>query len=150
MILRIACDPHFAAVTKNRIALGDGLLRIIGAFGMYCRAKYVQHMRNAGFIEEHHIIYAAKRRNQRRAFILIKNRPALIFDQAHGLIAVDGDHEDISQSPGVLEVPQVSNVENVKATVGENNLFPYQESGQVFKTLKLHSPFSSTTFINSS
>jgi hypothetical protein len=133
VIFRIACDPNLATIGQYLIAFGYAPLRIIRPFGVYGRVQYVQHARHVRFIEDNNMINTTQRRDERHAFVLGKNRPPLILDEAHGFVAVDGDHEYISQGPCMFEVSQMPNVENVEAAVRENDFLPFETRRQVFK-----------------
>ena len=150
MIFRIARDPNFTAVRQNLIAFGYAPLRVIRAFGVDRRAKYIKDPGNVRFIKKNDMINATQRRDQRHAFVFGKNRPASILDRPHRFVAVDRDDEYISQGTCVFEVSQVPDMENVEATVSENDFFPLQTRRQVFKAPKFHFESCSTAFINSS
>src|SRR5579862_3670836 len=96
------------------------------------------------------MIYATQCRDKRYTFVLVENRPAWVFDQAHRFVAVDGNHEYVSQSARVLKVSQVPDMQNIKAAIGEDYFLSFYKRRQIFKPAAFHSPFSSTACISSS
>ena len=67
----------------------------------------------------------------------------------HRLVAVDRDDERLPESAGAFQIAQVSDVENIEAPVGKNDLFASEQRRQFFKTAKLHDASFSTAAANS-
>jgi hypothetical protein len=78
-------------------------------------------MRYVKLIEENNIIYATQCGNERYAFCLGKNRPSRLLDAPNGFIAVEGHNKYVSKGASCLEVSQVSDMQNIEASVSQNH-----------------------------
>ena len=64
---------------------------------------------------------------QRYAFVLGKNGPRRVFDATHRFVAIYCHDQHISQISGSLQIPQVTNMENIEAAIGENDFLTAYE-----------------------
>src|SRR5262249_17742851 len=101
-------------------------------------------MRHIRFIKQCDVIYAPQRRDQGHAFLLSHYRPAGIFDETYGFIAVYRDHEYVSHFPGCLQVSEVSDMKDVEAAIRKNDLLSFEQCGQFFELAQFHRSASMT------
>src|SRR5215831_1969201 len=138
MIFGIAGDPDRASVCRHSIAFGNRLFSIVGSLSMHCRTQDVEHSRDIGFIEDDNIIHTSECRDKLDALMFIENGPARIFDQAHGMVAVDGNDEYVTKSPRAFEVAQMTDMQNIEASVRKHHFLPCNERRQFFEPPKFH------------
>ena len=55
---------------------------------------------------------------------LRENGPLVSFDGPHGIIAVEGDDQKVSQVPGGGEISGVPGMEDIETAVGEDDFLP--------------------------
>src|SRR5262245_23939770 len=147
MILWISHYSHCAAVAEHFIPFGNSLLGVVSTFRVNCRSQYIEYTRDIRLIKKHNVIHTAERRNKCHTFIFAEDRTAGIFDGPHGFITIDGDNKDVAQRSCALQIPKVSDVENVEAPVGQYHVLALQEIGQLYQRPDFHcaSPFRAAT-----
>jgi hypothetical protein len=138
VVFGIARYSDLSAAFENFFPLGYSLFSVIGPFRMDCRPNYFQHMRYARLIEENNMIYAPQCRNEQYPFGFRKNRPPLVPDMSHGLVAVDGHNEYVSKGSSFLKVSQVSDMKDVETSVGQNHSLSFKKRGQILKLPQFH------------
>src|SRR5262249_25219052 len=84
------------------------------------------------------IVHTPQRRNERNALVLPHDRPAGVFNQSNGLVAVHCDNEYVSEFPGRLEISEMSDMEDVEAAIRKNDFLVFQQCRQVFECMQFH------------
>ena len=120
-MLRVADDFYPASVLGNRIALGDGIRRVVGAFGLYVGANLGDDGSHIGFGENHHRVHVCERGNDLGAFRLGHNGPSLALELPHGLIRINCDHQPASESLGSAQISHVTYVQQIESAVSEDD-----------------------------
>src|SRR6185437_2080887 len=123
MVLGIAHNGNAAATGDHHIPLGNGFRGVIGSFGVNIRANKADEIANVGRVKYEYGIYVGKSSENFCAFILGNARPASAFEGAHTGIRVYSHHQIAPQLFGAAQITHVSNVQNIKTAVGEDDLF---------------------------
>jgi hypothetical protein len=133
VILRIACYSNLATIRSDEFALRHRVFTVVGAFGMNCRPKYIEHAPDIRFVEHHDMIHASKRGNKSCAFTFVENGTIGSFDRADRPITVNRHDKSIAEFSGSFEIADMPDVQNIDASVGENHGFTFQHSRQYFQ-----------------
>ncbi len=59
-----------------------------------------------------------------RSLLLGENRPVWAFQAPNRTVAVDSNNQDIPERPGFFQITNVTDMEEVETTIGEDYLFP--------------------------
>src|SRR5512145_1146411 len=70
------------------------------------------------------MVYAIQRRKNLGALGLRLQRPALSFQCSHTGVGIDAENQHISKPFGILQVPDVAYMKEIKTAVGKNNFPP--------------------------
>ncbi len=74
-------------------------------------------------IEDRHVVNGLKRGDQSCPVSLRNDRPARSLQSSNGAVAVESDDESIAQSSGLLEQLRVARMQQVKATIREDDTY---------------------------
>jgi hypothetical protein len=122
MVFWVADDGDTDAETSGGGALGNGLQRVIGSFGMDVRAKIFEERLDTRFTKEDDVIHGAKRSDEKSSCIFIKDGTAEAFQSADAQIRVHSHDENVPFEAGAFEIADVADVKRIEAAVGENDL----------------------------
>src|SRR5579859_802794 len=117
-------DAHRSTQTFHYIELRDGLLRIISALAMYVGAEVLEDARRGRVIENQNVVRGFQRRDELRARLSRKQRPPFTLQLSHRPVAVHSHHQDVALFFRPLKIANVSDVQQIKTTVGKNNPLP--------------------------
>src|SRR6185312_2824715 len=123
MIFRIANNGDAAPAGDHHIPLGDGLRGVIGSFGVNIRANKANEVANVKGIKDDHSVHVSQSCQNFCAFMLWNTRAACAFESAHTGIRVYGHHQIAAQLFGPAQITYMSNVQDIKTAVGEDDLF---------------------------
>ena len=149
MGLWISGDSHGTAIAEDFIPFRNGLLSIVRALGVNCGPQHIQHALDVRFVEKHDVVHTTECRNKLHSFIQREDRPAGILDQPHRLVAIDRNNEDVTQRLRVLQIPEMSDVENVEAAICKDHLLAPYNLPHFFERPKFHRASPSTASTNS-
>ncbi len=88
---------------------------------MHIRTQRLEQRRHGGLGKDDDEVHAAKRRDQLGAMLGGEDRPVLALERFHRRIVIDGDDEEVGLLRRRLEIPDVADVQDVEATVGERD-----------------------------
>src|SRR5688572_12034075 len=117
VILRIPGYPYLPAIGEDLVALGHGGLGVVCALRVNGRSQHIKDSRHVALIKYNNMIHTPQRRNKCHALVFFQDRAARAFEVSDGTIAVDCDHKSIAKFSGVLQVSNVTHMQDVKASV---------------------------------
>src|SRR5579872_1974613 len=123
MLFRIANDGDANAQKPGSFAFGYGIGCVVGSFGVHVRAQGGKQTRYIRLFEYDHVVDRGKAGDEAGARIGGENRATLAFQPSHALVRIHGDYEDVSLSPGTLEIPRVTHVQDVEAAISQHDPF---------------------------
>jgi hypothetical protein len=121
VILGIACYSNLTTVGPDEFALRHRVFSIVGAFGVNCRPKYIEHAPDIRLVEHYDMIHASKRGDKSCAFGFVENGAVQTFDCADRPVTVDRHDESIAELSGTFEVSHMPDMQDIEASVGEND-----------------------------
>lgn len=122
VVLGVAYDGDTASVGANEIAFGDAGFGVVGALGLDFGMNLADECAGIGFAEDDDCVDIGERGDDFSALVLGHERTVIAFDSANGGIGVDGDDESASERFGSVQVADVSDVQQIEASIGENDL----------------------------
>ena len=122
MVLRIADDGDANAEQRGEVAFGNRFGGVVGAFGVHVRLEFAQQRIHVELVENHHVVDAAERRDQRRPRAFGENGAAFAFQLPRARVGIDSHHENIALGARRLQIAHVAHVKQVEHAVGENDL----------------------------
>ncbi len=124
MIFRIADNSNLATVRSYHIALRDRLLRVVRSFRVHVGFKCQQEFRHGGFSENGDEVDCLDRCHELGAISFAEDRAAVALQPRDLRVRIYSNYEDVAESARALKVAYVAGVQNVEATVGENDPSP--------------------------
>jgi hypothetical protein len=110
-----------AAARFDDVAPDDSVGRPVGAFNENIWLESLDQIVRCGLVENHHTIHACQRFENLRALGLGGNGTSGSLDLPDGPIRVQTDDQGIPQRPRLLEVSQMTDVQEVEHAVGEHD-----------------------------
>jgi len=121
MVFGVADDGHANAEPRGNGSFWHAFCGVVRPLGVNIGSQIFQESFHVGFGEEQDVVHAAKRRDELCARVLNENRPPRTFQTANARIRINADDQNIAFTPRALQITDVSHVQRVEATVGENN-----------------------------
>ena len=121
MVFWIADDRDATADLSNNIALGNGLRRVVRALCMYIGTDRPDQFLDRRLVKDRYQIHGAKRGDQLGSLPPRHKGTAFSLKSACLSIGVDPDDEHIAKLFGSREIPDVTDVQEVKTPVREDN-----------------------------
>ncbi len=121
MILGIADDRHAPATCFHFVALGNVLGGVVGALGLEVRPDFSDDCAHIVLGENHNCVHVGEGREDFRTLLSRHKWTPCSLKSAHGVIGVDRHHEFPAQFTRGVQVPHMSNMEQIEASVGEGN-----------------------------
>jgi hypothetical protein len=116
------CDSSTAG--QYDFAARDLFRPICASFGQDVRLESGDDVDRGVGIEEDDMVDAGECGKQSGATLFVDDRAARAFQAADAGVAVDGHDQHVAETGGFCEAGDVTDVEEVEATVGENDRFP--------------------------
>lgn len=123
MVFRIAHNFHPSAASDHDLAFRNTFRRVIGAFRVNIRPDQADQVANVGRIENEHSVNVRESRQNLCAFRFRDARTAVAFEAARTSVRIHGDYHFAAELLCTLQIPDMPDVQNIKATVGENDPF---------------------------
>ena len=123
MILGIADDGDAASVGENCLALGNGFGGVVGPFAVNVRTQQLEQRRDRRLGKDGHVVHATQRGDQLRAIRGLQNRPARSLRCRHHIV-VDGNDEPIGLRRRSPQIPNVTDMQQIEASVCERDRTP--------------------------
>src|SRR5207249_3273549 len=98
---------------------------IVTALDVDGRAQQVNEIVGSAFGKDGHIINAGQGRENFSAFHFWDQRSTCSFELAHTLVTIEAKDQKIPQAARVLQIAHMTQVEQVKAAVGEDSTFTH-------------------------
>lgn len=113
-------DPDLCANLLERgTFLGMQRFRgVVATFDVDRRANTTEKFRRALLWKDCDVIHCAERGEDLRAIVLVVERATSAFQSANGGITIEAHSECIAETPGCFEVPNMSDVEQIEAAIG--------------------------------
>jgi hypothetical protein len=121
VILGVSHDGYADAQTRGNRSLRHRLSRVVRALGVNVGAQLFEERFDGCFGKNHDIVNAAKSSDEQRASVFIEDGTARPFQSGDAGVGVDGHNEKIAFAARSLQIPNVANVQSVKAAVGEDD-----------------------------
>src|SRR5260370_5337467 len=97
--------------------------RVISSLGVDVWPQLFYQCGDAGLIENDHVVDRGQRRQDLGTISFIVNRSSGALKLPHRLITIKPNHQPAAQFLGRLQIAHVTDMENIKTTIGENDLF---------------------------
>ncbi len=121
MVLGVANNLNAAAAGDDDIALGHALGSVVGAFGMNVRPQKLDQVANVKAVKNSDCIHILERCQDLRPLVARNVRTPRAFQRERASIRIHGDHQAASQLLGRMQITDVAYVQQVKATVGQDD-----------------------------
>jgi len=92
---------------------------------MSIRLEREKHFLHVEFIEKSDVIDKLKRGDDLYPFLFLENRPSFSFKLPDRGVAVQGHNQDVAFFLGFSEVSDMTDMNQVEATVSQHNFFPF-------------------------
>lgn len=94
---------------------------VVSAFGEDIGADGFDEFDGGIFVEEHDGIDATLCGEDMGAVAFVLNGSAWAFEASYGGVGIEADDEGVAEAAGFLQIIDVSDVKDIKATVGEDD-----------------------------
>src|SRR5882724_5483930 len=121
MILGITHNLNPASIFPHDVPFRNALDRVVRAFGVNVGMDFAHDRAHIRFGKYYDGVDALQCRENLRTFPLRHKRPSDALQSPHGIIGVDGDDQLSAKSFRRPEIPDVSDVQQVEATVGKRH-----------------------------
>ncbi len=121
MILVVTNDGHADAEPSGDGAFRHGVRGVVSSFGVDIGAEFFKKGFHVGFGKEHDEIHAAKRGDEMGTRVFIEDGTAGALQLADAGIRIHADNKDVAFAARAFEITNMSDVQGVKASVGEND-----------------------------
>src|SRR5664279_519042 len=122
MVLGIADDFDTSSVGQYLIALGNSVARVVSAFGLNVRMEFADKPTDIRLVENDDRIDVGQGCDNLGALFGGHQRTSLALQLPHAGIGVHAHDQPSPQRLGTMKVTHVTNVNQVKATVGQHDL----------------------------
>ena len=129
MIFWIADNGNSPTVAPNDIAFRNRVFCVIRTLGVYVRFKRQQKLCHGWLVEDCYKVDGLESGNDLGSLTLIHNRPSLAFQDSDLLIRIDTDHQKVAQRPRILEISDMTDVQDIKTTIGKYDPFAFFAAG---------------------
>src|SRR5579872_72807 len=123
MLLGISDNRDANAEARRFLALGNCVMRVVGALRVDIWTKVAQKSAHVRLVENHDVIHGGERGNEFGARLRGKNRTAGTFESADTRIGIYRGDEDVAFAARALEIADMSCVQNIETAVREHDLF---------------------------
>lgn len=110
-----------SAARPNEIGADDGVERPIGALHEDVRLQTCDDQQGVVLVEYDDPVDAPKGSQDLRAFLLWCNWPRRAFDGSNRSIRIQTDHQRVAFTPRLLEIPDMTWMQEIEHAVGEDN-----------------------------
>src|SRR5712692_7617077 len=121
VILGIADDNDSAPAGFDLVALGDALLRVVGALGMKVRTDFANDRAHVFFGKDYDGVDIRQRRQNFRAFFSRHRWPPFTLQLAHGSIGIHGDNQFAAEFPCGMQVAYMADVQQIETPVRQRD-----------------------------
>ncbi len=121
MTLGVADDADAPSELFHYRALGHRLGCVIGSFAVHVGSQVSQHAFRRQVVKDDDVIHAFERGHQFRPRFLGQKRPSRALERGNRAVGINGHYQDLSLSPGALQVAHMTHVEQVETSIGQNN-----------------------------
>ena len=121
MNLGIADDGCAAAVTFHEFTLGNRLNGVVGPFAVDVRLQQREEPADIVVGKYNDVLHTSNSIHELRAVRGGKNRTPRSLQRANGSIVIDRDNQAIRLGRCALQVPDVPDMKDVKASIGEGD-----------------------------
>lgn len=115
---------HTAAPRLDAFAAYDGIERPIGTFDQHVGLQPIDDLLRIVFVKHDNHIDACESGDHLGPFVFRVNRAGRSFDSAHRSVGVNTNDERVPLAPRILQVTDVTWMQEIKHTVGEHDFFP--------------------------
>lgn len=115
---------HLPSPAQHQLSPHYLLWPVIAALDQYIRQYLLQQLQRGVLLKQYHRIHRGQRSQLKQTTLLRPNGPLRALQPLYRSIAVQPDHQPVSQPPGLRQVHQVTVVQQVKTTVGKNHPLP--------------------------
>ena len=122
MIFRVADDRDLTAVFADNFSFGNRIFRVISSFRMKVGADVFYQSVDGRFVKYRHSIDTTKGRDDLGTLVFGHIWPAIAFKVAYLTVGIDPNDQKASELFGTLKVTDVTDMEQVKTSVGKDDL----------------------------
>src|SRR5690242_13002278 len=123
VVFRIADNGDPTSVTRNSVAFGNRVCRVIGAFRLDVWLDLADERANVRLVEDHDGIDGRKSCEDFCALALGHDWTGVALERSHRIIGVYGDNKFSAEIFGRLQVTDVADMQEIEASVGERDAF---------------------------
>ena len=113
-------DDDLAAITVHHLPAADLGGGIVAALGEDVGFQGRQDLGKLFRRKHGNVVHCLQSGQHPQALVCMDHRPARTFDPTDGVVGVQGDDQNISQAPGFLQKFNVPPMQEIEATVGED------------------------------
>jgi hypothetical protein len=126
VILGIADNRDTSAVFRDRIALGDGVGGVVGAFGLDVGADLANDGADVEFVENNHGVDIGERGYDLSSLFSGHDGTARSLERPDRFIGIDRDYEFPAKSFGSAQIADMTDMQQIEVAVGQRNGFARQ------------------------
>lgn len=121
MVLGVAYDFDAASVAGNSVALGDGVWRVVSAFGLHIGTNFLDYGSHVRLGKDYYRIHVGERGNDFCALVVGHDGAAFAFEAAHGIVGIYGDDQAASKGLSAAQISHVADMQQIEGAVGQND-----------------------------
>ena len=122
-------EVHLAAVLLDDLRFWQRLARIVTALGVDGGTHLLDERFRRRLVEEDDVIDGSERSRNRCTIQLRVDGARLALEAAHGSVGIEPEHEAVAESARRLQVAHMPRVQDVEATVREDDALPRRAQG---------------------
>src|ERR1700733_5164132 len=123
MVFGVADNGDANAEQGGHVAFGDGVGRVIGAFGVNVGLKFAEKLLYVGLVENDDVVHGLESNHHRREGAFGEDGPALTFQVAGAGGGINADDEKVAFGARRLQIAYMADVEQIENAVGEDDFF---------------------------
>ena len=118
-------DTHDSTSSRfHNIAANDGVVSPVGALHQHVGLQVRNDVVRSVLVEDRDGVHALERRKNLGTLMFGRDGTVRAFDAVNRSIRVDGDDEDIPERTCLLQIADVSRMQEIEYTVSEDHTMP--------------------------
>src|SRR5664280_2245150 len=121
MVFGVANNFAPPAIRQDLVALGDVLLRVVGALGLHVGANLANQGAHVRFVKKNYRIHVSQCGDYLRALRSRHQRASRSLEPGDAVVRIHRHHQLSAQRLRAMQIANVPNVQQVKAAIGQHD-----------------------------